>query len=430
MRDLICLAVLVAATESLAEDSPRSIGYADPSAIHTLLEYRLPSWGYRTWDVGVDLDGHGRESVDDRSTFDTSVRTNLAVYRESESVVRSFHTGLSGSFQRANVDAANDLRDDHSRSARSEVQLGAWESRYVSPSIFFTYQGSTSARYQESKRDRADQLSLERYLAASVEGGVGWGRQRNVTPLLQAQRISERLSALGRERLPSKRVLELAELLSQRQGYGIVFDRSDKHFWSKVFDLLSQDRPFTAFEVLYVREALLEQLGGRVQGFAVTVGGQLSRSTTEREPFGGTDRTLAGPTLTLSWAANPSLTHQFELTGRALYSWKIDGGIGPQAGFGSARATHLWALADRLLWEQSIFGRLVYQELTGQEARHVRRGWNAGFETDFSWFVEDRMAIESQLRLTYDDVYAREEEESWRWDVSISLNYYLDRLLL
>ena len=141
MRAMLLMALaglLVPALSTATDPPPSSIGFADPSDIETLLEYRLPTWGYRNWDVGFDLLGSGLESNDDTSRFDVNGRTRLDLFRESEDYVRSVRVEFQGGFQRRNFDAENDDADNHIRSSRGQVTVSGREQRYLGSDLFGT----------------------------------------------------------------------------------------------------------------------------------------------------------------------------------------------------------------------------------------------------------------------------------------------------
>mgnify|MGYP000337876300 CR=1 FL=1 len=100
--------------------------------------------------------------------------------------------------------------------------------------------GSYTRSYVESIRENTvdgettETGSYNRGNSLYVTVGVGLGRARNVAPLIRAQRLSERLKAIGRAPLSPAEIQEVARVLATEHGYRAVYERPDRSFWQDV----------------------------------------------------------------------------------------------------------------------------------------------------------------------------------------------------
>lgn len=316
-------AVLCLCLPALAQTS---IGFEDPDDTATLLEYRLPDWGWRTWDATFDLGGAANESYagdDDRDVnnrFSTRLGTRFEINRESER--RDWRTNgtASGGYQRSHDGSTTAERS--SRSLNSFLSLSGDLREYLGGGPFFVRVGGRlSHRYNESITEQRRPEGIpesRRYGRAESLGaraGFGVGRVRDVTPLIRAQRLSERLVALGRPALTRDQVLAIASVLATEQGYRTVFERPDRSFWRDTLEpMLDPANPLSPYEIFYLRDVLSEDVGPRTQGAWIQVVANFDES---RASSGGQEsvspRRSAG--LVASWDHNLNLNHQLRASG-------------------------------------------------------------------------------------------------------------------
>ena len=84
---------------------------------------------------------------------------------------------------------------------------------------------------------------------------------------------------------------------------------------------------------------------------------------------------------------------------------------------------HLWVVADRILWSNSISSDLMYDEYeSGSSPRHR---WHVILASLFSFYVEDRWSIEPELSTRGDwyDSAGWSNWDRWSWNLRVSVNY-------
>jgi hypothetical protein len=240
------LILLILSKPAMRPDAPAaqtSVGFAEPQDISTLLDYRLPDWSYRAWDVSFDLNGRASEGRDGGSPmvsnqFASGLDTGYFQAWESEVRDLSLNAGIDGHCSRSHDGRFDQELSGHYLDGALHGSVD-WV-RYLGGGPFsFNAGGSGSRSYAETARfsrqggltDDYDQYA--RRSGLRVETGLGWGRVRNVVPLVRAQRLSERLVALRRPALTPLQVQRVAQVLAQEYGYRSAFDRPDRLIFAR-----------------------------------------------------------------------------------------------------------------------------------------------------------------------------------------------------
>jgi hypothetical protein len=434
---LLILAVLALCVVPDPAAAQSSVGFTNPADVSTLLDYRLPDWGYRTVKLGLGSGGYGSNrygtlSYSDNSRAVANARQGLYVtwHRESEARIWSVTTGEEGgwSWQRVGTTAGRGYESTFGE----DLDLSGSIRDYARGDAYLLGSLEIAGRYREDRSHQGSggSVYLQRGLSTSGGLGAGYGRVRDVTPLLQAQRLSERLQALGREPLSREDVLRLAGILARMGGYQRVFDRPDRQLWRDVLEpLLGRGEPLSPYEVLYLRDVLQENLGSREEGARVEMSARASRSTT-----GGNERgwsTDLGPAIDARWIHNLSLDRQLALAFSGSYSWGNDSNPMQdkhEQGFGSLSTQHLWVVADRAIWRTSLYGAFNYSEEHGGDS--IARVRSLGLQSAYEFYVEDRVSLSP----TVDVLWRRVEtggryDEFWDWRFNLGLTYDLENLL-
>ncbi len=405
-----CAVLIAMITPSASVLAQESIGFADPGDIQPLLDYRLPDWGYRNWELGGSLgaSGDGDDPLYQRQHI--SPRLGYERYHESERSVWSMTGNLSGGFSRSEVNSQDILRE-------TDAQLSAsgWIDRYFQSPWFYLLNATVSAYYTEDRLDDAG--SVYRSFSHKLGVGLGHGHQRNVVPLLRAKRISERLRALGRDPLSDREVERLAEVIAQEGGYSVVFDRPDRRFWGAVFEILEAGRPFTAYEVLYLTDVMLEDIGQRYEGRRIALSTSWWRATSSE------NRSNNRANLELSWYHNYSLDHQLGLRLSGMWSWEQNPGRDERQGTLYLRLQHLWVVADRILWSNELRSQIWYREYAN--GTKLERDLSAAFASQFTFYVEDRWSIMPELSAREErrDGARPNHRDRWAWSFRVTVNY-------
>lgn len=426
MRLLLPCVILVHGVATRAQES---VGFTDPQDVDALLEYRLPDWGYRTWDATFDFAGSGRERTvgADRQVGNRNrvgLGSNLHWRLDGERRDRGLRLDVVGDFSHDHVGFRHG--ESRRRSLDGDVSLGTHWDEYLGAGPLMV--GAAAGINWSHDEDRIDERTdVRRDRSVTVGPRIGFGRVRDVTPHVRASRLSERLIALGRSGLTDAQVREVAEILAREQGYRTIFERPDRSFWRDVLEpMLDPARPLTPYEILYLRDVLSEDVGHRAQGTAIVLSGSYSESVHE-VPTGDSRSVYRWLRLGASIYRNLSLHHQ--LRGEASVSvhdrrYALD--VVEETSPGLS-LEHLWSLADRYLLTTSLDGLFTYAEGGRGISRHVM----TTLASRLRIFVEDRMAVvaEADLQFSQRRLTDAQVDRGWTWSYGLGLEYALDTLL-
>ncbi|MDX2472594.1 MAG: hypothetical protein QNL91_02705 [Candidatus Krumholzibacteria bacterium] len=437
MRHFLCAALFVSIFSfalPVLVQAQTSIGYGNPTDIANLLEYRLPDWSYRVWDAEFSFGGRGndrRAGGDVNFGNSTSLLLGSDYFQAWESEKRhlSLRGDVGGKYRR-NHDGTP-TREQQSRELSGQYGLDGRLQRYLAEGPFSVSVRAESRRgYTERLRsqrivdDWEDDDSYYRSNRHTAHAGLGWGRVRNVEPVLRAQRLSERLVALGRAPLLAAQVQEIAAVWAQQSGYFSVYDRYERHFWDEVLTpMLDPANPLTAYEILYLMEVMREDLTGRRQGMELLaeVGYSESHSDGSLQEQNLRART---PRLAFSASRNLSLTQQIELLAAYVYSWSNSNDNSRDYGYATLEVAHLWNLTDRYRLDTSARYR------GGSEIQREYREQQGALSSSFSIYLEDQLSLNVNAMASFqwtdlDDRVA----QTWNWTYGVGLVYHLDRAI-
>jgi len=430
--------ILVMAAPALAQTT---VGFTDPDDTGNLLDYRLPDWTWRTWDGAFDLHGDGYSQGENSSAnHRLRISSDLAWARESEQLwwYATWDSEIQGS-------TFDDQRDDLERNGDqfSTAHMGRGTmGRYLGDSPFYVLaEVATSWSYGVSDIEdprSGDRKNYDRRFDTSAELGFGIGRLRNITPVIWAQRINERLVTLGRAPLSRSQVQAVAVAATKETGYRRVYERSDRRFWEAILaPVLDPERPLSPYEVEYLREVSIEEGYARYEGARVSFTGRWDESRQNGDTT--MDSTMvsrkAAPhawtgEVDAEWAHNPSLVTQFQLRARVNYA---DGGslysFEQQSGTASLWGSWRRDVTDRQQLAVSVGTRGTYGESATGE---IRRSLRSSFSISDRIWVEDSFTLRPFIRAEYSGYSANmgwHRDPSYQWSYGVDFAYNFDSVL-
>ncbi len=437
MRQFLRTAFFVAALAvwiPLGAAAQTSIGYSNPTDVDDLLGYRLPTWSYRVWDANFRLNGNGndeRYAGETKFSNNTSLRfgSDYSQAWESEQRYLSLSVRLDGNYRRSH-NGSEDL-ERQIRDLGGQSSLSGTIQEYLGDSPFLV-QLEGDAHHSYNERESAIRLgdewddtdSYARRRAHGTSGGIGWGRVRNVEPLLRAQRLSERLVALGRAPLTTGQIHEIATVWAQQSGYFNVYDRYGRHFWNDILaPMLVTGPALSAYEILYLMDVNRESLGQRREGLQVVAdfayeGAHHGGNTNDRNQR---QRRVG---FTVAKYHNLSLTQQISLSGSYGYRWENNNTTAYDGSDVDLELSHLWNLTDRYRLDTSF----AYEG--SARVQSEMRSQSGSLQSDFYVYLEDQLSLNLSARTSYRwNEHLEAEDLSWSWTYGVGLIYHLDRAI-
>lgn len=339
------LLLLIPASSLLAQ---QTVGFSNPQNIEPLLDYRLPDWGYSNFQIGFNVLSNGATAKvfsNENSTYsyDFGVAPAYELYKESEERIFSLATLLNLGYQRSMNRRQNSALSTESENAAnqllSQLLFNVNYKSYVTGNsfIFAASDFDISFRRQFDQARNNGQIIGEqtqhfRRINFSPRLGYGFGRIRNVGPVIRALRMRERARALNVPvNFSNEDIQSAADQFTRYQGYLETYDRPQKYFWEDMDDATAADLgSLDAFDMLYLTDVLNEAIGTRLEGWEVTGGAVFNYSSrldrTEDDGLTRNFRTReeAGAFISGRWYKNTSLVNQFGVFSDVTLTYPID----------------------------------------------------------------------------------------------------------
>lgn len=390
------------------------VGFSDPEFIQPLLDYRLPAWGYQNLLIDATLNGNlQRRNRDYGSTIDNEFSGEFSPlytrYRESEERVSTFILNPLLAFERQEWEYSRGQEQlDHTLQFDTSWKLQ--EQWYREGSDLFLFGQSTGEFSQTTMRDEefsqntmtTDVRELRRRFNTTFSVGIGYGRLRNVNPMIRSLRLNERLQSLQTgQALEPADLHQAARHFTRYNGYQQNFDRPQKQFWRDLDPLLSADlSALDPFDLLYLTDVTSEAIGQRSEGWNVEVSSGIRYRVLydlEEENISGsresqlTQRTYFVPALSGVWSKNFTLEHQVRLQSSVSMHMPIQNSSLENYVNVHAGGSWLYNLTDRILLNTGA----NYQWIGSSSFSFIQ------VNSNINYFIEDRVVLFSTLQYTY-----------------------------
>ncbi|HVP14002.1 MAG TPA: hypothetical protein VMS88_00580 [Terriglobales bacterium] len=404
-------------------------------------EFRIPDHSWRSGRLGVAASGdvsHSSDPIFERSSSSLSSRLapqfslghdsdsllwSLAFSADAEPDVRGGRRSTGGpGFERSAANHTQDLAESWTIAAQARSYPG-------SAPLGVSFSGSASGTHQEGwsrEYDRAvtagtpeqrDESALRedfrnyRYvLSATLAAGVG--RVRDATVVFDAYVLEERLLEIGAITRPlSQRAREKLAALGYIAGdYANAHDRPARSYWQDVERILREDGVLRgggldAYSLVRVMEGYLYRIPRARGWFAGPIANARHQHTSYQED----DRTdqfsfLGGSLVSAgsSWSSYRFVQFEDELDlgGEAEFHFPLD-----------------WD------WQLDASSQVTLP------ARGGERGLHANSHATLTWLIADRWQAVAALSHQRDYLLARNgsrEDDSWRFDASLELGWYVE----
>lgn len=484
MKTILSLLFLLTSSSLLAQ---KSIGFTDSTDFKNLIDYRLPDWGYSNFylsNVGIGVNGTIDNLDRDRNFSDLNSfqydrlearQLNLGFgispaydyFRESEDLNILANSSLLLSMnKRTNKREDEDnnsgviINNDRKNSSgvkRIGLNIDVESQKYVSDNFFIEVDWRSFIRYDfdrnSTKIDGAVDIttnSKNRFILIEPNAGIGFGRIRNITPVIRALRLNERYKTLGNTSLTKQEIEFSSVQFTRYQGYQRRYDRPLKYFWKDLDNGIdSKLSGLNAFDLFYLNDVFNENLGSRFEGYSIILTGGYSYSnslskqdyddsTPDQRSFSIVR--VANTELSAQWYKNLNLNHQISAGLSNQIYFPLEKRISTELSFMSQfESGWLWVLSDLFQLNNQL--RITYnRERIKNIELFKEHNLFTNVSSQLSYFIENKLLLSTSFGLNqrhqsrdyalsdnlYDESLLR---NSWDISFSISLRYYLNRNL-
>lgn len=446
----------------------QSIGFSDPDSLQQLLDYRLPDWGYSNFYVDFDAKGDGFDrKTDSDQQVQKSGNIGLApvynLYRESEQRIFRLNTRMDLSYNRqvnksSNIPLGTDSRDSGT-GFETILNFSSSIREYRTEQSFFYGQGTANLRFNRDKSEEegngsliTKRVSYDRTFSLSPRLGIGFGRVRNVSPVIRGIRLKERTDALNSDlKFTNGDILSAADQFSRYDGYQATYDRPAKYFWGDMDEMISANLgSVDAFDMLYLTDVFDEAIGTRLEGWEI-IGGldytYLNSLNRDEETVGTGEQVTRntsvnnqlGIFLNGRWYKNTSLRQQWGLVGNMAIRYPLNDNLVKRNLSIGAGINWLWNVSDRILLQASLnesYNRSKREGavLGGSTTEFSTWSNRITLSTDLNYFIENSVVINASVTPTLLHQGDNQGEGSlnnreFNWGIRVGLRYYFSRNL-
>ncbi|MBX7150944.1 hypothetical protein K1X84_04850 [bacterium] len=391
-----------------------------------LKDYRLPEWGYTDWQIafgtsGYKLDQNQRNEKNESSELSLTLTPRIFIFKESE----KHFTSIDGFLTKWNSFSLSKNIEKGYRNEKIESNINQWmihliserrtynSSKYVrvSPEFNFLYHRDidkyTFNYFSPPSVSKNKFNSLNRYYDINVTLGMGVGRVRNVTPVIRALRLNERLKTVNKDaEFGQFQIDQAAVEFSKYHGYQSIYDYPDKYFWNSLSAHLPE---LTPFESHYLNDIFKEITGERLEGSEIDAGLRITKidgltkfkSDFDNDKFKIKSGFL-GPQLHARLYHNYSLKGQIGFTGQANWDFRINekkyNPIENILQF-QLSADHLYVVTNQILFRiKPSYSRVILKyEFDDDKYTSSLLSLNSSI----NFFIEDRFSINGSADWSY-----------------------------
>lgn len=391
----------------------------DNSRVTTSLfsNYRLPTTTYH------NLKFHGSGNLGLFAIAGGTKTRNLTVYfapdfnylSNSENHEDQINFISQGNYSSQISEQNETEREQSSYSQR--ILLEGHRNRYIFESnLYWQLAGSVNLSLSERNEDDPA-IEFNHYESVktqiySAEIGFGWGKIRDVTPVVTALRIDKRLNKLGRKTdFSNSEIVKIAGTVSRLNYFSMNYDKPEKYFWNSVEGELADlghKYELNYFEQNYLNDVLDEIKFLRQEGLKIGLNLALLYSKDwqkyVRNEYNNNPFTAESLIPQVKFYTN--YYHQLDLFSQINLMADLSAGseviidnTGKQNYDFNIHVGYLREFRDRFLWKISNTAKYHIINRNEQLSRFENR-----FETSLSYYIEDNISLSVSYSWKYYDV--------------------------
>ena len=456
-----------------------SIGFSDSTDFEYLINYRLPKWGYSNFFIsssGVNISGiressdfqnytlnSNGQSIFNRDNITLNIRPRFELYKESENRVidlntaLSFYTLINRHRTEMNGEQNNILEFADRKSVTTNygnnLNLQISLSEYIIDDFYligdirsdlqYTKQNENS-RFRDFPNTSLSQLT--RRIKFEPSFGLGFGRIRNVTPILRSLRLNERFEVLNYPSFSQDQIAIVGEQFTKVEGYERTYDRFPKYFWGDMNSLLENKLDqVSAFDLFYLNDVFNENLGSRFEGYQIyTLITYDYYNYLYRDSQQGWDSEIDSRRLSINrstsisvngkWFKNINLENQFSLELNSNFGFPLEREDNIKwDNWSRVQISWLRVISDRLVTTSYLRSDYSYaKSKVAQDA--INKTSQNRLNSSLTYFIENKLAISTGLGIRYEYQENNSEtlhqvRDKYSWTLNAGIKYFFNRNL-
>ena len=469
MKVFLTLVVLISAltAQDVVDSLVSTKKILNESQKKLIRQYRLPAWGYNRWTVDFngsfsDENFENKEQKEYKN-FRVNVLPEYKRYFESENVIQSYSVSLNTYLARNKTHRINEdfNQTENLKNLRSLLDFNGYLKKYYRSTFYWELAAKQHFEYNENSNDmtrkstaqvsKSKVLSINRSLYSGWAIGLGWGRVRNVSPVLRALSFNRLYGLLQKgENFSENEIKELARFFARRYSYFKIYHRPQKYFY---FDLPASVRRkidrLSAWQVMYLNETWQQIIGDRLEGADGSAGILYSyyKKTYSFTPD-NSELMLLGVYLNQNYYHNVTMKYQVGVKFYSDFSQALNNNTDYNY-FGKTRFTfsNLFNLLDRLLAQfqleaQTVFARSKLNTKSSVSAWQRVDLFAGRLRLDY--FMENNLSFNviaaykkyfnrpERLQFYYQDqfYYGNNFKETGDFYLTFGFTYFINRTLL
>jgi hypothetical protein len=430
------------------------LGNTDPSVF---TKYRIPETILNLASINTNFtfnssknsqsyaDSYGSSDFysDYNSDLTYSLSPKYSYLNERDDQIFSFNANFNGSYNWKNEKLSSDVYDYDNKTITFDLGVSSSYSKYLNPDeLFFSVSSNMVFNIKDRYMDHQvnhfntfyDGEKLQNY---NLFLGFGFGKIRNVTPVVSAIRMQERLKQLNllNNDLSEDIINDLAMQFSKSGYYDSIYNRAEKYFWQDIENVLAKDgislKGLNQFGSSFLHDVTKEIRFLRSEGLAAGVNMQLNYfnhfiSVTS-------DANKIYEQFNIMGNAYLNFSHQLSLNSQIGGNISLSGGpnIIKRSDYKQNYSVGLnlgydYELTDRFVLSCKNTLSLLFVNQKNPETQLKILNNNLSLSLDY--FIEDMVSLNATYSLQYsEEKYQSNKSTNNINNILIGITYYLNR---
>ena len=456
-KSVILIFVIIAVISTKFTAQNVGLGNTDPSVFS---KFRIPETNLSSlwFDTGLNFNsdkttssGYAQSMISGynllNSYFTYSLSPTYYLLKQTDEKWLSLNATINESYSYSYSEQQYlDSTLTHNRNKFNQFILslqGSYGKYFSNHYMFYSFGStiSTNIRNNYFDNSRTSHYEGDQLQNYDISIGIGWGKIRDVTPVVSAIRLQERLKQLNllNNDLSENTIEDLSEQFSKSIYYSQVHDRADKFFWQDIEKALLNDGISLAglnqYGSSYLREVPNEIRFLRNEGIMTGCKIMISYDHDYSAYFDVFDPEH----LNILGNVYLNLSHQLNLNSQFRYSLSLSGG--PNVSKDSyyrqkyiiqSTIGYNYEITDKIVTSVSDAFNCAFQNNSASYYSNDSKTIYNNFSLSINYFIEDNLSLNASYMWNYNDSRTNDETITNKYaestnNIVVGFTYYINR---